>query len=81
MNDSNGRDDPHARRERHRTQRLERIRRWVEYLERTDPAVWGAQQNRLVDSQLESARQSGIDVTLRRRLERLDPSRSPSTTE
>ena len=72
MTDSNAREAPDAKRERNREQRLEAIKRWVEYIETHDPDEWGEQQNRLVDSQLESARQSGIDADQRRRVERAE---------
>ena len=76
MNDSDAREALDAKRERNREQRLEAIKRWVEYVKTHDASEWGEQQNRLVDSQLESARQSGIDVEHRRRVERAGRDRS-----
>lgn len=70
MNDSDAR-DLEAKHDRNRQQRLEGIKRWVEYIEMHDPSEWGDQQNRLVDAQLESARRSGIDADHRRRVERI----------
>jgi len=70
MNDSDAREALDAKHDRNREQRLEGIKRWVEYIETHDPSEWGDQQNQLVDSQLESARQSGIDADHRRRVER-----------
>lgn len=70
MNDSNGRDALDAKHERNRQRRLKAIKRWVKYVKTHDPDEGGDQQNRLVDSQLESARQSGIDAEHRRRVER-----------
>jgi hypothetical protein len=64
------RDDLEAKHERNRQQRLSSIKRWVEFINTHDSDVWGDQQNRLINSQLESARQSGIDVEHRRRVER-----------
>jgi hypothetical protein len=75
MTDSDAR-DLEAKRDRNRQQRLAGIKRWVEYIETHDPSEWGDQQNRLVDSQLESARQSGIAADHRRRVERAGRDRS-----
>ena len=70
MSDSNARDALEAKHERNRQQRLQGIKRWVAYIKTHDPEEWGAQQNRLIDSQLESARQSNVGVEQRRRVER-----------
>ena len=75
MTDSSAR-NLEAKRDRNRQQRLEGIKRWVKYIETHDPSEWGDQQNRLVDSQLESARRSGIDADHRRRVERAEQDRS-----
>jgi hypothetical protein len=69
MNDSNARDALEAKHDRNRQQRLDGIKRWVEYIKAHDADEWGAQQNRLVDSQLESARQADIDIEHRQRVE------------
>ena len=68
MNDSNRRDDLEAKHQENRNQRLTSIKRWVEFIKTHDADEWGDQQNRLVDSQLESARQSDIDIEHRRRV-------------
>lgn len=70
MTDSNDREDLDAKHERNRQRRIEGIKRWVEYIETHEADVWGEQLNRLVDSQLESARQSDVDVDHRRRVDR-----------
>jgi hypothetical protein len=70
MSDSNTPDELEAKHERNRQQRVAGIKRWVEYIKTHDVDEWGDQQNRLVDSQLESARESDIDVDHRRRVER-----------
>lgn len=62
MNDSSERNALDEKRVRNRQQRLQAIKRWVEYIEAHDPEEWGEQQNRLINSQLESARKSGVDV-------------------
>jgi len=70
MSDSNRREDLEAKHERNRQQRISSIKRWVEFIKTHDSDEWGDQQNRLINSQLESARQSDIDVEHRRRVER-----------
>lgn len=55
MNDSNGRDPLDAKHERNRQQRIEGIKRWVEYIESEPPEKWGPQQNAIVDGPLEAA--------------------------
>ena len=52
-------DDPLAeRREQNRREGLAAVERWAEYIRNNPPEVWGPQQNRLVESQLASARQT-----------------------
>jgi len=79
MSDSNTHDDLEAKQERNRQQRVKSIKRWVDFIKTHDADEWGDQQNRLVDSQLESARQSDIDIEHRRRVARAgrEHSRSP----
>jgi hypothetical protein len=79
MSDSNTRDELKAKHEQNRQQRVKSIKRWVEFIKTHDADEWGDQQNRLVDSQLESARQSDIDIEHRRRVARAgrEHSRSP----
>lgn len=60
---SEGDDDPLAdRREQNRRDGLESVYRWVEYIQNNPPEVWGPQQNRIVESQLESARETDLSV-------------------
>lgn len=68
MTDSNEREELDRKREQNREQRIQAVKRWVEYIQTHDPEDWGEQQNRLVNSQLESARQSDIDVEHRLRV-------------
>lgn len=70
MTDSNTHDALDRKHERNREQRVRAIKRWVEYIREHEPEEWGEQQNRLVNSQLESARQSDIDVEHRLRVEK-----------
>lgn len=46
--------------ERDRRERLEGVKRWVAYIRDQPPEVWGDQQNRLVNTQLKSARETGL---------------------
>lgn len=69
MNDSNERDGLDGKHDRNRKQRVAGIKRWVEYIKTHSADEWGDQQNRLVNSQLESARRSEIDVKHRKRVE------------
>lgn len=68
MPDSNRSDRLAAKQERNRQERLEGIKRWVEYVRDNPPEVWGEQQNRLVNSQLESAREAGLSAAQERRV-------------
>jgi hypothetical protein len=51
-----------AKHERNARERLEGVMRWVEYIKEEPPEVWGPQQNKLVDTQLQSARETGLSV-------------------
>ena len=68
MNDSRSVDHLDAKHERITAERLEAVRRWVEYIRDHPPEVWGPQQNAVVDSQLESARQAGLPAEHERRV-------------
>lgn len=70
MSDSNGSDPLAEKHERNREQRVEAVKRWVEYIREHPAETWGRQQNRLVDSQIESARESAVGMEHRRRVER-----------
>lgn len=62
MTDSNLLERLADEKQRNRAQRLSAIKRWVRYIENHPPEVWGPQQNALIDSQLRSARESGLDA-------------------
>lgn len=68
MTDSKRSDSLAAKHERIRRERLDGIVQWVEYIREQPPDVWGPQQNRLVDSQLESARETGLSAEHERRV-------------
>jgi hypothetical protein len=66
MTDSNVREDLDAKHERNREQRIEAVKRWVEYIQSEPPEVWGPQQNAIVDDQLDAARHVGTSATHQR---------------
>jgi hypothetical protein len=55
MSDSNAREHLDAKHERNREQRIEGIKRWVEYIKSEPPETWGPQQNAVVNGQLDAA--------------------------
>ena len=55
MSDSNAPEDLDAKHERNHEQRIEGIKRWVEYIESEPPETWGPQQNAVVNDQLDAA--------------------------
>lgn len=69
MKDSGEREALADKRERNREQRIERVERWVEYIKSTPVEEWGPQQNEVVNSQLEAARESGLSVAHYRQIE------------
>ncbi|WP_129115732.1 hypothetical protein [Halegenticoccus tardaugens] len=62
MNDSNEREALAEKRERNRERRIEAVKRWVAYIEENPPETRGPQQNKLVNAQLQSARESGLNA-------------------
>lgn len=81
MTDSNTHEALAAKHDQQRKQRLLGIKRWIEYIDTHDPNEWGDQQNRLINTQLESARQSAIDVDHRRRVEAVGRAYARSDSE
>lgn len=63
MSDSNVREDLEAKHERNREQRIEAVKRWVEYIKSEPPEKWGPQQNAVVDDQLEAAQSVGTSAS------------------
>ncbi|PGF17230.1 hypothetical protein CP556_14700 [Natrinema sp. CBA1119] len=55
MSDSNAPEHLDAKHERNREQRIEGIKRWVEYIKSEPPETWGPQQNAVVNDQLDAA--------------------------
>jgi len=62
MSDSNARDHLDAKHERNREQRIEGIKRWIEYIESEPPETWGPQQNAVVNDQLDAAQSVGTSA-------------------
>lgn len=60
MADSNRSEQLDAKHEQNAQERLEGVQRWVEYIRENPPDVWGPQQNRLVNSQFQSARETKL---------------------
>lgn len=69
MPDSNHSERLDDKHEQNRQERLAGIKRWVEYIREQPPEVWGVQQNRLVNSQLESARETGLSAEHEQRVQ------------
>ena len=63
MSDSNAREHLDAKHERNREQRIEAIKRWVEYIKSEPPEAWGPQQNAVVNDQLDSAQNVGASAS------------------
>lgn len=59
-------DDKH---ERNREERIQSIKHWVQFIKDNPPEVWGPQQNKLINSQLQSARDSDLDAEHYQRIE------------
>lgn len=76
MTDSPEPDGPAERSEQRRARRVRRIKRWVAYIESTPADEWGPQQNRVVDSQLDAARESGLSAEHFLRVERAGAGRT-----
>lgn len=55
MTDSNERDSLDTKHEHDREQRIEVVKRWVEYIKSEPPEKWGPQQNAIVNEQLDAA--------------------------
>ncbi|EMA18673.1 hypothetical protein [Haloarcula argentinensis] len=62
MSDSSIPDKLDAKHDRNRQQRIEGIKRWVEYIKSEPPEKWGPQQNAVVNDQLEAAQSVGTSA-------------------
>ncbi|AGB30166.1 hypothetical protein C488_05632 [Natrinema pellirubrum DSM 15624] len=63
MSDSNAREHLDAKHERNREQRIEGVKRWVEYIKSESPETWGPQQNAVVNDQLDAAQSVQTSTT------------------
>ncbi len=70
MTDSSTPKEPAENNQARRARRIERVKRWVEYIDSTPADVWGPQQNRVVESQLDALRGADISAAQLRRVER-----------
>lgn len=77
MSDSELREALAAQHARNRDRRIEGVKHWVRFIEETPPEVWGPQLNRFIDSQLRSARESGLEAEHYRRVDRAGREREP----
>lgn len=71
MSDSSARDELDAKHERNREQRIEGIKRWVEYIESEPPETWGPQQNAIVNDQLDAAQTAGTSASHQQHVEEM----------
>lgn len=55
MSDSNVPDYLDEKHEQNRQERIEAVKRWVEYIKSEPPEKWGPQQNAVINDQLEAA--------------------------
>ena len=75
MTDSGKRESLAKERAANRTQRLEQIKHWAEYIQLNPSDTWGPQLNRLINTQLESARNTDISAEQYRHIKRISDSR------
>lgn len=68
MSDSNATETLDAKQERNRQQRIEGIKRWVEYIKSEPPETWGPQLNAVVNDQLEAAQNVRTSATHKQRV-------------
>jgi hypothetical protein len=60
MNDSNRADAVDSKHGENRQQRIEAVKRWVEYIKTEPPEKWGPQQNAIVNAQLSAAQHAQL---------------------
>lgn len=71
MNDSDVPDHLEAKHAKNREQRLEAVKRWVEYIKSEPPETWGPQQNAVVNDQLEAAERAQLSADHRQHVTEL----------
>lgn len=62
VSDSNVQEALDEKHERNREHRIEAVKRWVAYLKSEPPAVWGPQQNAVVNDQIDAAQSVGTSA-------------------
>lgn len=77
MSDSNELEELRNKHRRNHQERLEAVKAWARYVKEQPVEVWGPQQNRIIESQVESARNSNIDIEHRLRVAEAKPDRRP----
>ncbi|MGQ4554898.1 hypothetical protein [Halobellus sp. GM3] len=68
MSDSNAPEHLETKHERNREQRIEGIKRWVEYIRSEPTETWGPQQNAVVNDQLDAAQSVQMSASHRQRV-------------
>lgn len=63
MTDSSSPDAVDSKREENRQQRIEAVKRWVEYIKTEPPEKWGPQQNAIINAQLSAAQHAETSAT------------------
>lgn len=81
MSDSNPSDRLAGKHDQNRQERLAGTRRWIEYMREQPPEVWGTQQNKLVNPQLESARETALSVAHEQRIRSVAATASETVSE
>jgi len=71
MSDSTVPDKLDAKHDSDRQQRIEGIKRWIEYIKSEPPEKWGPQQNAVVNDQLEAAQSVGTSAAHQQQVEDL----------
>lgn len=80
MSDSNARDRLDEKHDGTRQQRLEAVKRWVDYIDSEPPETWGPQQNAIVNDQLEAAQQTRTSASHQQHVKRVAEEMSQSRT-
>lgn len=63
MSNSSAPEHLDAKHARNREQRIEGIKRWVEYIKTEPPETWGPQQNAVVNDQIDAAQSAQTSVS------------------
>jgi hypothetical protein len=71
MSDSNASDILATKHERNRQQRIQGIKRWVEYIKSEPPEKWGPQQNTVVNDQIDAAQSVQTSAAHEKRIKTL----------